>query len=425
MGGHGYGFLGRKETRVAESEDGVRDGAGVDRALLQEAAGLLDSAIALRREIHAHPEIGLDLPRTQTVILEAIDGLGLEITTGRETSSVVAVLDSGRDGPTTLLRGDMDALPMPEDTGLDYASRVDGAMHACGHDAHVAMLVSAARLLAGRRDDLAGRVLFMFQPGEEGHGGAKVMLDEGLLSAHGTVDRAFAIHTSPTVASGVVATRGGALLASADSFYLTIEGKGGHASMPSDAVDPIPVACEVVLAIQAMVTRRIPTFDPAVVTVAHLAAGTTSNVIPETAVIEGTVRAVSEDSRALAMEGVRRVAEKVAAAHLCTTALTWTDKPYPVTVNSAAVADHALAVARGLLGELRASRMSNPIMGAEDWSYVLQQVPGARVFLGTAPAGVAHPAPNHSNRMLLDERAMRNGIALHAAMALSPAPAGG
>jgi amidohydrolase len=414
-----------EDTSVAENESELQhDPTGVDPTLLEEAEGLLGAAVSLRREIHAHPEIGLDLPRTQAVIVEALEDLGLEVSTGREVSSVIAVLEGGRDGPTTLLRGDMDALPMPEDTGLDFASQVDGAMHACGHDAHVAMLVGAARLLAGRAENLAGRVLFMFQPGEEGHGGAKIMLDEGLLSAHGTVDRAFAIHTSPTVPSGVVATRGGALMASADSFCLTIGGKGGHASMPDDAIDPIPVACEVVLALQAMVTRRIPAFDPAVVTIAHFDAGTTSNVIPEAAVLEGTVRAVSEDSRALALEGVRRVAEQIAAAHLCTAALSWTERPYPVTVNSAVVADEALAVARRLFGQARALRMPTPIMGAEDWSYVLQRVPGAMAFLGTAPVGVDHPAPNHSNRMLLDEPAMRNGIALHAAMALLPATAG-
>ena len=411
-----------EDTKMAGSDSDLQRDP-MDRALLEEAEQLLGGAVALRREIHAHPELGLDLPRTQAVIVEALEELGLEVSTGRAVSSVIAVLEGGRDGPTTLLRGDMDALPMPEDTGLDFASQVDGTMHACGHDAHVAMLVGAARLLAARAESLAGRVLFMFQPGEEGHGGAKMMLDEGLLSAHGTVDRAFAIHTSPTVPSGVIATKGGALMASADSFTLTIEGKGGHASMPDDAIDPIPVACEVVLALQSMVTRRIPAFDPAVVTIAHFDAGTTSNVIPEAAVLEGTVRAVSEDSRALALEGVRRVAEQIAAAHLCTATLSWTERPYPVTVNSAAVAEEALAVARRLFGQARTLRMPTPIMGAEDWSYVLQRVPGAMAFLGTAPSGVDHPAPNHSNRMLLDEPAMRNGIALHAAMALQPAAA--
>jgi hippurate hydrolase len=395
----------------------------VDTTLLDDAEGLLGSAVALRREIHAHPEVGLDLPRTQDLVLEALSGLGLEVSLGHRASSVVAVLDTGTDGPTTLLRGDMDALPLHEDTGLEFASQVDGAMHACGHDAHVAMLVGAARLLARRASELAGRVLFMFQPGEEGHGGARVMLDEGLLVEHGSVDRAFAIHTSPRVRSGVVATRGGTLLASADAFSIVVSGKGGHASMPQDAIDPVPAACEVVLALQAMVTRRVPAFDPAVVTIGHISAGTTSNVIPETALLEGTVRAVSESSRALALEGVQRVAERVAAAHLCTVSVRWSSTPYPVTVNSESAANQALAVARGLLGEQLTHRMETPIMGAEDWSYVLQRVPGAMAFLGTAPPDVEEPAPNHSNRMLLDENAMRNGIALHAAMALA-APLG-
>ncbi len=396
-----------------------------DPTLLEEAEGLLGAAVSIRREIHAHPELGLELPRTQAVVLDALDGLGLEISTGRELSSVVAVLDGGREGPTTLLRGDMDALPMPEDTGLEFASTVDGAMHACGHDAHVAMLVGAARLLAGRSHQLAGRVLFMFQPGEEGHGGARIMINEGLLADHGAVDRAFAIHSAPTVASGVIATKSGTLLASADEFLLTIKGRGGHASMPQDAIDPIPAACEVVLAVQTMVTRRVPAFDPAVVTIGHIAAGTTSNVIPETAVLQGTVRAVSEDSRAVALEGVRRVAEHVAAAHLCQASVTWSPVAYPVTVNSAVAAEQALDLARKLLGEDGAHCMATPLMGAEDWSYVLQQVAGTMVFLGTAPAGTEHPAPNHSNRMLIDERAMRNGIALHAAMALAPWPPAG
>jgi len=395
----------------------------VDDTLLAGAAGLLDAAVELRRRIHAEPELGLDLPSTQAAVLESLDGLGLEITTGVALSSVVAVLDGDNDGPTTLLRGDMDALPMPEDTGLEYASRTDGAMHACGHDAHVAMLAGAARLLAGRRSQLCGRVVFMFQPGEEGHAGAKVMLDEGLLDRFGECDRAFAIHVTPLLPPGMVATRGGPVMASADEFRLTVTGRGGHASMPHDAVDPIPPACEVVLALQSMVTRTVPAFDPAVVTVAHMSAGTTSNVIPETATLEGTVRAVSEATRALAIAGVEQVATSVAAAHGCSASIDWTTKGYPVTVNSPAAAEQTIAVASALIGEEKVLRLPTPVMGAEDWSFVLERVPGAMAFLGVAPVGVAHPAPNHSNRMLLDESAMATGIALHAAMALSPAVA--
>ncbi len=384
----------------------------------EDAASLLEPAIALRRHLHEHPEIGLDLPRTQQAVLDALDGLPVEVTTGTGVTSVVAVLDGDEPGPTTLLRADMDGLPMTEDTGLPFASRVEGAMHACGHDAHVAMLAGAARLLADRRAVLAGRVVFMFQPGEEGYAGAQAMVDEGLLDRSVPVDRAFAIHVTPVVPSGLVAAKAGALMASADAFRVVVAGRGGHASMPHDAIDPVPVACEIVGALQVMVTRRVPQADPAVVTVASIHAGTTNNVIPESAVLEGTVRALSEASRKLALDGVERVATNVAAAHLCSAEVVPIARGYPVTVNDAAAVDRVLGLAEQLLGAGRVVRMPSAVMGAEDWSFVLQRVPGSMVFLGAAPPGVTSPAPNHSNRMVLDESAMATGIALHAAMAL-------
>jgi hippurate hydrolase len=388
--------------------------------LVVEAAGLVEDAVMLRRRIHQRPETGLDLPVTQEAVLDALDGLGLELATGIATTSVIATLDGDRPGPTTLLRADMDALEMPEDTGLDFASAVDGKMHACGHDAHVAMLVGAARLLTAHRAELAGRVVLMFQPGEEGHGGARIMLSEGLLRAHGDVDRAFAIHISPIVTSGMVACRAGTLLASCDEFQIEVIGRGGHASMPHDCTDPVPVACEIVTALQAMVTRVVPAFDPAVVTVTTIEAGTAFNVIPESATCGGTIRSVSDESRDRAIAGLRQVAEHVAAAHGCRAVVDLSeDRHYPVTVNDAAAADRTLAVAQSLIGPERVRRMPSPVMGAEDWSYILQQVPGSMAFLGAAPPGVARPAPNHSNRMVIDEAAMATGIALHAAMALS------
>jgi amidohydrolase len=391
----------------------------VDNTILAEGQGQLEQAVQLRRRIHTQPEIGLDLPRTQEAILEALDGLGLQLTTGTGTTSVVGVLDGGRPGPTTLLRADMDALPVGEDTGLPFASAVDGAMHACGHDSHVAMLVGAARVLALRGADVAGRVVFMFQPGEEGHGGAEVMLSEGLLSQYGPIDRAFALHIIPTLPSGSIFTRAGALMASADSFEVVITGQGGHASMPHDAVDPIPVACEIVTALQSMVTRRVPAFDPAVVTVSRISGGTTNNVIPESVVLEGTVRAVSDATRSLVLDRLRHVTEHVAAAHLCSARLTTGSVRFPVLFNDAAAALRTRQVAAALVGGDHSVEMASPIMGAEDWAYVLQQVPGSLAFLGAAPPGVDRPAPNHSNRMLIDESAMAVGIAMHAAMALA------
>src|SRR6476661_8450511 len=263
--------------------------------LLSAAYADADRTIELRRQLHRYPELGLDLPRTQETVLDALAGLPLELTTGTSTSSVVGVLRGERPGPTYLLRADMDALPVPEDTGLAFASEIPGRMHACGHDTHVAMLVGAARLLAERRDELAGQVVFMLQPGEEGFHGARYMLEEGLLDVvpEAPVSGAFALHVSSTLESGCVSVRPGPMMAAADQWRMVVRGRGGHASEPHAAADPIPVAAEIVLALQSMITRRVDVFDPAVVTVAHIEAGSTNNVIPDTALLEGTIRTLS------------------------------------------------------------------------------------------------------------------------------------
>jgi amidohydrolase len=398
-----------------------------DHSLLVEARDALPDAVRLRRRLHARPEIGLDLPFSQDEVLAALADLPVDVSTGSSTSSVVATLEGTRPGPTVLLRGDMDALPMPEDTGLPFASEVDGAMHACGHDTHVAMLVGAAQLLAARRDELTGRVVLMFQPGEEGHHGARYMLDEGLLDvgllADGTpspVSGAFALHITSLFPSGTINLRGGTRMASSDTMRIVVRGRGGHASAPHQALDPIPVACEIVQAIQTMVTRRIDVFDPAVVTVAHITAGTTTNVIPETAEILGTIRSVSERTRRRVHDGVRRVAEGVAAAHEAAVDVE-VELGYPVTVNDVGYAGFASGVATELLGSNRVTTMATPVMGAEDFSYVLQEVPGALAFLGATPPGVdpRRAAPNHSNRVLFDEDAMATGIAVYTQVALA------
>jgi amidohydrolase len=381
-----------------------------------EAQQTLDDTIQLRRRIHRHPELGLTLPRTQATVLEALDGLGLDVRTGQRTTSVVARLRGGRPGPTILLRGDMDALPMPEDTGLPFASEVPNAMHACGHDGHTAMLVGAARLLAGRRDSLAGSVLFMFQPGEEGYHGARVMIEEGLLDGEDAPSGAFAMHVTHRRPAGVISAKPGPTAAAADTIQMIVRGQGGHASAPHDCLDPIPIACEIVQALQTMVTRRVHVFDPAVVTIAKIEAGTTRNVIPETATLLGTVRTVSEATRDSVLAGVRRVAQGVAAAHGAEVDVEIT-RGYPPTVNDERFARFVLDTARDLLGPDGAQQASNPMMGAEDFSYVLQRVPGAMANLGTRPdSGPVYP--NHSNRMLLNESALATGVAMHAAVAL-------
>ena len=411
--------MGRDDDRPGELDPQIA-------SVRDHAADHLDRAVALRRRLHEWPEVGLDLPRTRDEVLAELEDLPLDVTLHETTSGVTALLEGSSPGPTLLLRGDMDALPMPEDTDLDFASRVEGCMHACGHDTHVAMLTSAARVLAERRDEIAGRVLLMFQPGEEGHHGARHMLDEGLLDvpplADGTespVDAAFAIHTTSALPTGWVSTRGGALMASADVLRITVTGRGGHASEPHRALDPVPVACEIVTALSSMITRSIDPFDPAVLTVGSIHAGTTNNVIPETASIEGTIRAVSEGTRAKVHDGLRRVAEGIAAAHGCGAEVTL-DVGYPVTVNHDGFADFALGLAGEVAGPGAVVELPHPVMGAEDFSYVLHRLPGAMVFLGATPHGVdpSTVAPNHSNRVRFEESAMGTGIALHVAAAL-------
>jgi hippurate hydrolase len=381
--------------------------------LLEAAKKLQPEVTALRRAIHQEPELGLENPATRAKVLALLDGLPLEIALHQKTSGIVATLRGAKPGRRILLRADMDALPMPEDNALAFRSQRPNTMHACGHDAHTAMLAGAARLLAQRREGFAGEVVFMFQPGEEGFAGARVMLDEGLPEADG----AFAIHITPLIPSGMIGTRSGPLLASADFFQIAVVGKGGHASMPHDCRDPIPAACEITTALQTFVTREIPVSDPVVITVTRIAGGTTGNVIPERVELQGTIRALSERSRAKAQEGLERVARGIAQAH-GVEAQVALQRGYPVTVNEAQFTGFTQQVARDLLGARGVIEFDAPVMGAEDFSYVLQRTPGAMVFLGLRPPGAADAAPCHSNRMLIDEDGMAYGVALNAAIAL-------
>jgi hippurate hydrolase len=259
-------------------------------------------------------------------------------------------------------------------------------------------------------------VRFLFQPGEEGYFGAKLMLEEGILTSTEAPAAAFALHIDPRLPSGKLACRSGPLMAAADVFAIELKGRGGHASMPHDTVDPIPVACEVVLALQTFVSRRIDAFDPVVLTVSKIDAGSTDNVIPEVASLLGTLRSFSERSRRRASQGLERIASRVAAAHEVE-ASTTVIPGYPVTVNDAGFVGFVRDVTTALLGEKSYIDMPAPIMGAEDFSYILQAIPGAMAFLGVRPEGVESPAPCHSNRMLLNEDALASGIAVHAAVA--------
>ena len=392
------------------------------QSLLEDARAISGEIVALRRAIHAEPELGLETPRTMAKVRAALADLPLEWREGLSTSGAVAVLKGGAGaGRTVLLRGDMDALAMPEETGLAFASQVPNTMHACGHDAHTAMLAGAARLLSERRESLKGEVRFMFQPGEEGFHGAKFMLEEGLLG--GTADwplpeAAFALHVMPNARHGQVAGRTGALMASADQFEVVVTGRGGHAALPHTALDPVPIACEIVTALQTLVARQFDAHDPVIITVAEIHGGTAHNIIADFARLKGTLRTLSPRHRDKLHAALERLAQGIAQAHGASAAVTITPG-FPVTVCDARAVALGEAVSTQLFGEGMFRRLDQPMMGAEDFSYVLEKIPGAMLFLGVAHEGVDwHNCPAiHSPRMMVDEAALPRGAALLAGCA--------
>ncbi|WP_110206924.1 M20 metallopeptidase family protein [Nocardioides daejeonensis] len=384
--------------------------------LRADAAQLLDDLVALRRDLHQHPEVGLDLPRTQQAVLEALAGLDLEITLGRSSTSIVAVLRGAEPGPTVLLRGDMDALPIVEQVELPYRAN-NGLMHACGHDLHAAGLVGAAHLLAARRDQIAGSVVFMFQPGEEGHDGAGHMLEEGVLEASGQApEAAYAIHVG-TGERGMFWTGVGPVLASSSTLRVALTGRGGHASTPSAALDPVPALAELVPAMQVVVTRAVNVSDPAVLTVTRLGAGDADNVIPDRAWLSGTLRTFSAATLDLLEERLAALVDGIAAAHGLSADFEL-ERGYPATVNDEATTVRVEELIRAEFGAERHARIATPYMGSEDFSRVLERVPGCYIFLGAKPdhvaAGATYP---HASDAEYDDAVLADQAALLALLA--------
>lgn len=367
-----------------------------------EAVALSPDLIALRRRLHQIPELGLDLPRTRAEVLTALEGLDLEIIQGVATTSVTAILRGGRPGPVVLIRADMDGLPITEETGLDYASTT-GTMHACGHDLHVAGLVGAIRLLHAHRDDLPGTVVAMFQPGEEGHKGAGVMLDEGLLDVAGSRPiAAYGLHVWGSLEFGRFFTRPGAVMASSNILNVTVHGRAGHASAPQTGLDPVPVAAEIILGLQSLVARHHDVFDPVVISVTKMQAGVAVNATPPRASIEATVRALSAASLDQLDDELPRLADGIAAAYGAS-AETEFIRVYPVTMNDPDETETSLGVLRDTFGTDRVELMSHPMMGAEDFSFVLERVPGTFVIVGARPPALADAAGNHSSQVQFDD----------------------
>jgi len=385
-----------------------------------EVSDLTPELVELRHGLHRHPEVGLHLPRTQETLLEALDNLGLELSLGKDLTSVTGVLRGSHTGRAVLLRADMDALPVQERTGVDFGSEVDGAMHACGHDLHVAMLVGGARLLSAHRDALQGDVVFMFQPGEEGWDGAATMIAEGVLSAAGPrVEAAYGMHVqSATTPNNVLTTRRGTLMASSSRLIVTVLGRGGHGSTPHLGRDPVAAAAEMIMSLQTMVTRRFDVFDPVVITVGMIHGGTASNVVPETVEFRATIRTFSPEAHALVGDLAVKVCQGVASAHGLDVEATHLAE-YPATVNDPHHADFVAAVARDVFGEDRYQPMVSPLTGSEDFSRVLASVPGSYVMLGASLAEDVTTAPsNHSPRAMFDDAVIATGALLHAELAL-------
>ncbi|WP_034261078.1 M20 metallopeptidase family protein [Actinospica robiniae] len=394
-------------------------------SLLEDAAELQEDLVRLRRHLHAEPEVGLDLPRTQEKVLRALESVPLEVSTGSALTSVVGVIrgtaaTEGAERRTVLLRADMDALPLPEKTGLGFASRFPGAAHACGHDLHTAMLVGAAQLLADRREQLAGDVILMFQPGEEGHDGARLMLEEGLLDAAGRrPDAAFALHVGAASPVGGFGARPGVALAASGTAEVVFRGSGGHGAWPHAARDPIPALCAAVGALQTMVTRRFDALEPVLVSVGQISAGSAPNIVPDTARLTATLRALGTDARDRLAQEIERVCHGIAHAHGVEAEVVVRDG-YPITVNDEAEVEFAGSVIAELFGPDRFVRQRRPALVADDIGRVLARVPGVMVSLGACPAGLdpERAAPNHAPTAVFDDGVLAAGAATLAEFAL-------
>lgn len=386
----------------------------MDYASIREKADQqLEFLVSTRRDIHAHPELGNTEARTAELVSNTLSEWGLRIHTGVGGTGVVATLHGSQHGPTIALRADMDALPIDEQDEREFKSTVPGIMHACGHDAHTAMLMGAAKLLSEERDRVKGTVKFFFQPAEETLGGANEMIADGCLE---DVDAVFGLHVWPFAEAGKVALRRGAIMASSDAITITVKGQGGHASEPHTAIDPVPIAAQVITNLQLMVTRRFDAREPVVLSICFLQAGTAFNVIPDAVQLAGSVRCVHPDVRArleqLIEETVRHTCHTFGADYDFSLV-----NGSGVVMNDPAFAEFVGDVSQELFGATSVEWLPSPIMGAEDFGEFTQRVPGAFAFIGAKPRH-QDAYPCHHPQFDIDEDAMPVGVSLHVATAL-------
>ena len=375
---------------------------------------------AWRRDLHAHPELLYDVHRTAGSVAEKLKAFGCdEVVTGIGRTGVVGVIRGSRADAARkviALRADMDALPIEEAGDVPYKSTVPGKMHACGHDGHTAMLLGAARYLAETRN-FAGIAVVIFQPAEEGGAGSKAMIQDGLMDRFG-IEEVYGMHNYPGLPVGEFAIRPGPLMAAADRLTIEIEGKGGHAARPHFSVDTVLVGAQIINQIQSIVARNVDPLQAAVISICMFQAGTTDNVIPQTALLRGTARSLDPQVRDLLERRLHEVVEGTAQLYGAKARLTYR-RDYPVTRNHDRQTAFAASVAAGVVGQSHVDTDVAPVMGAEDFSYVLQKTPGAMSFLGVCPEGqdFRSACPCHSNKMELNEAAMAAGVATHCATA--------
>ncbi len=393
----------------------------ITRDFADEAAGYQSVLSEIRKDLHQIPEFGINLPKTRERVLASIHDLG-EIHLSERQSSIVLHIKGGLPGPTVLLRADMDALAVTEATGLDFAS-TNGYMHACGHDLHMAIGIGAAHLLATHKDELKGDVIIWFQPGEEGHGGADIMLEENLHMITGSKPiAAYGIHvTSSWQPPFTFGGKSGALMASASDMLVTFKGRGGHGSSPWMAKDPISAMTEAITALQTMVTKRFNAFDPVVVNVGWINAGDThtTNVIPETAAFGATIRTFSPGNLAKVQEYAGELLDGIAKAFGVEVSYDIGAHPTEVVMNDEAATERVRRVVKATFGDDRWIEWPHPIAGAEDFGSIVREIPGAFIFLGASPDKDTWmtAAPNHSNYATFDEGVLPDGAALLAGLA--------
>ncbi|SIR58700.1 amidohydrolase/hippurate hydrolase [Peribacillus simplex] len=386
--------------------------------IVKQTTGIYEEAVRLRRMIHENPELGFEEHKTAEIIANYLKELGIEVTSGVAKTGVVGILRGDKEGPVLALRADIDALPIQEKTDVSYKSKNPGVMHACGHDMHTAMLLSAANVLSQNKHHIAGTIKFIFQPAEEMKGGGIMMVEEGVLS-NPPVDHAFAFHVWPELATGTYGFRNGAIMASMDSFDVVLKGKQGHGAAPHQGVDAIVGAAHVVTALQTIVSRETDPVDSVVITIGTIEAGDGYNIIPEKASFKGTVRTLNANTRKEVAASIQRIIEGVASALKLEVEINYNfTVGYPVTMNDPKFNEHVAAIATDLFGENSVQWLSKPSMASEDFAFYLEKVPGTFVFLGVGE-NPEDPMKLHSDVFLPDEKAMIQGISLIVGLAMN------